>query len=113
MNPLANYPTERLTWLLSEKGKAQGELERQWTIAENQRLAVLAEITTWYEGSHTAGEAWARTTKEYQEFLAKMGEIKKQLVEARNKTKAVELEIRVRLNKSYTERVEYKAGSLT
>jgi hypothetical protein len=112
MNPLAAIKTEELTHQLWLKSRAQAEVEREWAIVENQRLPVLAEITGWYEGSHTASEAKARVSREYQEFLTRMGEVKARLIEARNKTKAVDLEIRLRINKGYTDRAEYQGGKL-
>lgn len=112
MNPLAAIKTEELTHQLWLKSRAQAEVEREWAIVENQRLPVLAEISSWYTGSQTANESQARRSKEYQEFLTRMGEVKARLVEARNKTKAVELEIRLRINKSYSDRAEYQGGKL-
>ena len=112
MNPIKNIPTDQLTYQFALKGSIQAELERQWTIVENQRLPVLAEITGWYEGSHAAAEAKARCSREYQEFLTYMGKVKGKLTEARNKTKALNLEINLRINKSFVDRIEYQGGKL-
>ena len=110
---IQQIPTERLTheyWIASNK---QAKLEHDWEVADHQRLAVLAEVTGWYnEGSHAANERRARIDQEYQKFLTRRADIKQALIVARAKTKAIELEIRVRLNQSYQERQEFKAGGL-
>lgn len=111
-NPIARIPDAELTYRFAQKGAIQAELERQWAIVENQRLPVLAEITSWYEGSRVAAEEKARVSREYQEFLTHMGEVKKQLVEARNKTKALDLEIRLRINKRFADRSELNGGNI-
>jgi hypothetical protein len=113
MNPLANIKNEELTNEFWIRSKEQARLEGEWTIIDNQRLPILAEITGWFEGeSHASAERKARITKEYQEFIAKMGKTKEQLVLARARTKALDLEIRLRLNKSFTDRAEFKSGEL-
>ena len=113
-NPLANIPNEQLTHEFWLKSKEQAVLEGEWVIIENQRLPVLAELTKWAAKgtSHTAAEAEARTTPEYQAFLKKAGDKKQELVLARARVKALDLEIRLRLNKSFTDRAEMKSGEL-
>jgi len=113
MNPIAQIPDNQLTHKLWEESKNQARLEREWEIVDHQRLVVLAELTKLSdEKSHTAAEREARMTKEYKDFLIKRGEIKEQLTLARAKTKAIELEIRLRINKSFAERAEYQGGKL-
>lgn len=114
MNPLASIKTEELTNEFWIRSKEQAVLEGEWVIIENQRLPVLAELTKWAEKgtSHTAAEAEARTTAEYQAFLKKAGDKKQELVLARARVKALDLEIRLRLNKSFTDRAEFKGGGL-
>ena len=113
MNPLSAIPSEELTYEYWKRSKEQARLEGEWVIAENQRLPMLAEVSSWFPGeSHASAERKARITKEYQEFIAKMGKIKEELVLARARTKSLDLEIRLRLNKSFTDRTEYKAGGL-
>lgn len=111
-NPIASIPNEHLTHELWKKAKEKAKAERDWEIADHQRLAVLAEITSWYEGSHTASEAKARRSEEYQEFLAKRAEIKQTLILARAKYDAIKLEINLRINKSFTERADYQSGKV-
>lgn len=114
MNPLSVIPNEQLTFEYWKRSKEQAKLEGEWVIIENQRLPVLAELTKWAAKgtSHTAAESEARTTPEYQAFLKKSGDKKEQLVLARARTKALDLEIRLRLNKSFTDRAEFKGGGL-
>lgn len=113
MNPLAKIPNEKLTHEFWIKSKDQAKCERDWEIIDHQRLPLLAEITSWYTGeSHAAAERKARVSKEYQEFLTKRADTKEKLVLARARTKSLDLEIRLRLNKSFTDRAEFKAGSL-
>ena len=113
-NKLAAIPTEQLSYQYVLKAQQQAELEREWQILDHQRLPVLSEITGWFAGeSHAAAERKARVTREYQEFLTKMGEVKEKLVLARARTKALDLEIRLRLNKSFQGRTEYQSGKLT
>lgn len=113
MNPLAQIPNEQLTHEYWLKSKEQARLEGEWVIIDHQRLPILSEITGWFTGeSHASAERKARVTVEYQQFLTKMAKTKEQLVLARARTKSLDLEIRLRLNKSFTERAEYKAGGL-
>jgi len=112
-NPISSIPNEQLTHTYWERSKEQARLEGEWQILDHQRLPLLAEITGWFKGdSHASAERQARVTKEYQEFLAKMGKTKEELVLARARTKALDLEIRLRLNKSYQDRTEFKGGGL-
>ena len=113
MNPISSIPNEQLTHEFWIRSKEQAILEGEWVIIDNQRLPTLAEITKWYAGkSHAAAETEARTTPEYQSFLKRMGDKKQELVLARARTKALDLEMRLRLNKSYQERSEMKGGGL-
>ncbi len=113
MNPISAIPNERLTHEFWTRSKEQARLEGEWQIIDHQRLPLLAEITGWFTGeSHASAERKARITPEYQEFIAKMGKVKEQLVLARARTKALDLEIRLRLNKSFTDRAEFKGGGL-
>jgi len=113
LNPLAQIPNEQLTNEFWVKSKDQAKLERDWEIVDHQRLPILSEITGWFAGeSHASAERKARVTREYQEFLTKRSEVKEQLVLARARVKALDLEIRLRLNKSFTDRSEFKAGGL-
>ena len=113
MNPLAEIPNEQLTHEYWKRSKEQAILEGEWVIIDNQRLPVLAEITKWFTGkSHAAAETEARTTAEYQAFLKRSGDKKQELVLARARTKALDLEIRLRLNKSFADRTEMKSGNL-
>lgn len=114
MNPLADIPNEQLTYEYWKRAKEQAVIEGEWVIIENQRLPVLAELTRQAKSgtSHAAAEAEARTTRYYQEFLKKSGDKKQELVLARARTKALDLEIRLRLNKSFTDRTEMKSGNL-
>ena len=113
MNPLANIKNEELTYEFWTRSKEQARLEGEWQIIDHQRLPLLSEITGWFTGeSHASAERKARITPEYQEFIAKMGKTKEQLVLARARTKALDLEIRLRLNKSFTDRSEFKGGGL-
>jgi hypothetical protein len=112
-NPISSIPNERLTYEYWERSKEQARLEGEWQIVDHQRLPLLSEITGWFTGeSHASAERKARITPEYQEFIAKMGKVKEDLVLARARTKALDLEIRLRLNKSFQERTEFKGGSL-
>lgn len=112
-NPISAIPNEQLTHTYWERSKEQARLEGEWQIIDHQRLPLLSEITGWFTGeSHASAERKARTTKEYQEFIAKMGKVKEELVLARARTKALDLEIRLRLNKSFADRTEYKSGGL-
>jgi len=113
MNPISSIPNEQLTHEYWIRYKEQAKLEAEWVIIDNQRLPVLSEITGWFTGeSHASAERKARTTVEYQQFLTKMAKVKEQLVLARARTKSLDLEIRLRLNKSYQERSEMKGGGL-
>ena len=113
MNPIADIKTEQLTHHFWEKSKVQARLERDWEIADHQRLVVLAEITKQsHESTHAAAEREARVSKEYKDFLIKRADIKEQLVLARAKTKALNLEINLRINKSFADRAEYQGGKL-
>lgn len=113
MNPLASIPNDQLTYEFWKRSKEQAKLEGEWQIIDHQRLPMLSEITAWFVGdSHASAERQARVTPEYQEFLAKMGKAKEDLVLARARTKALDLEIRLRLNKSFTDRTEMKSGGL-
>ncbi len=112
-NPLASIPNEQLTHEFWIRSKDQARLEGEWQVIDHQRLPMLSEITGWFTGeSHASAERKARITREYQEFIAKMGKVKEDLVLARARTKALDLEIRLRLNKSFTDRSEMKAGGL-
>jgi len=113
-NPISQIPTEQLTHELWKKSQVESKLDYQWTIMKEQRLAVLAEITEWFEGeSHASAERKARVTPEYQEFLTKMGKVKQELILARARTKIVDQEIKLRINRSFKERSEYNAGHIT
>lgn len=113
MNPIAEIPDSKLTNELWIRSKEQAKLERDWEVADHQRLVILAEMTKQSkESSHAAAEREARTSKEYKDFLIKRADIKEQLVLARARTKALDLEIKLRINKSYVDRTEYKAGSM-
>lgn len=115
MNPFANIPDDQLTYQFWEKSKEQAIAERDWQIKDHSRLVVLAELTDAYAASgdsHAAAERKARISKEYKQFLIELGETRNALVIARAKTAALEHEIRMRLNKSFQERAEYKAGHL-
>ena len=112
-NKLAEIPTDQLTYTFWLKSKEQARLEGEWQIIDHQRLPMLSEITGWFSGeSHASAERKARITPEYQEFIAKMGKVKEELVLARARTKALDLEIRLRLNKSFQDRTEFKSGSM-
>lgn len=112
-NPLAQIPNEQLTHEYWLKSKEQARLEGEWQVIDHQRLPLLAEITGWFTGeSHASAERKARIDPVYQEFIGKMGKVKEELVLARARTKALDLEIRLRLNKSFTDRAEFKGGSL-
>ena len=113
MNPLASIPDNELTHAYWKRVKDQARYEREWAIIDNQRLPALAEITGWFTGeSHASAERKARISPEYQQFLAKSGKIKEEITLARGRVKALDLEIRLRLNKSYSDRTEYKGGRL-
>ena len=112
-NPISSIPNEQLTHEFWIRSKEQAILEGEWVIIDHQRLPILSEITGWYQGeSHASAERKARVTLEYQQFLTKMAKVKEQLVLARARTKSLDLEIRLRLNKSYTDRAEMKGGGL-
>lgn len=112
-NQISLIHNEQLTHEYWVRSKDQAKLEGEWQIIDHQRLPLLAEITGWFSGeSHASAERKARITPEYQEFITKMGRVKEELVLARARTKALDLEIRLRLNKSFQERTEMKGGGL-
>jgi len=114
INPIASIPSAQLTNEYWVRAKEQARLERDWEIADHQRLVVLAEMTKIStESSHAAAERDARTSKTYKDFLIKRADIKEELVLARARTKALSLEINLRINKSFTDRQEYNGGKLT
>jgi hypothetical protein len=116
MNPFADIPDNQLTYQYWEKSKAQALAEQDWQIKDHSRRIVLAELTNQFANSGdsiAAAEKKALTSKEYKDFLIELGESRSKLVIARAKTAALEHEIRMRLNKSFQERAEYKAGHLT
>lgn len=105
-------PDDRLSQKLFECGLKKAEMEKLWAIADHQRLPVLAEITGWFQGSHAAAEREARVSKEYQEFIAKRAEAKKNQIEARIRYDVIKLEIQMRINRSFERSREYNAERL-
>ena len=113
-NPISKIPDSQLTHELWVRAKEQARLERDWEIADHQRLVVLAEMTKLSsESTHAAAEREARTSKEYKDFLIKRADIKEELTLARARTKALDLEIRLRINKSFADRTEMQGGRIT
>lgn len=113
MNPISKIPDAELTNEFWIRAKEQARLERDWEIADHQRLVVLAEVTKLSsESSHAAAEREARTSKTYKDFLISRADIRERLVLARARTKALDLEIKLRINKSYSDRSEFNGGKI-
>lgn len=113
MTDITQIPDEKLTHTLYMRGKAQAVLERDWVVADNQRLIVLQEVAQGFKGDSGAeAERKARVSKEYRAHVEKMGDIKGRLILARVKYNAVDAEIKMRLSKKYQDRREYTSGSI-
>lgn len=114
-NPLSSIPDAELSHTLYLKGRERAEAEREWSMQDDMRLVVLAELTEYYllsSKSQTEAERKARRSREYNEFLAKKADAKRAVHLARSKFDAVDHEIRMRINKSFEHRTEYHGGRL-
>ena len=113
MNPIKNIPTDELTYELWKRANTQAELEADWVRADHSRNIILAEIATPEPGeSDTAANKRARKSKAYIDHIDSMANIKRDLIIARAARDVVDHEIRLRINKSFSDRTEYQGGHL-
>jgi len=116
MNPITKIPDQELTHTLYQKGEERAQKEKEWIIVEHERPILLAQITEEIadreDCSHAVAERKARVSERYKNHIQKMGEVKAELFIARAKYDAVDHEIRMRINKSFTDRSEYQGGRL-
>ena len=111
MNEITAINDNELTYKLWTTGKDQAKAERDWVISEHQRLVILATVASTFVGeSIAASEKKARVSKEYQDHIVKMGDLKMQVILCRSKYAAVDHEIKMRINKSFQQRSEFNSG---
>jgi len=113
MTEISQVPDNQLTHMLYMRGKDQAVLERDWVIADHQRLIVLQQVAARQTGmSGAEAERHARTSQEYIDHVNKMGDIKGRLILARVKYNAIDHEIKMRLSNRYQERMLDKAEAM-
>lgn len=116
VNPLAKIPDSELSHTLYLKGVELAKEEANWVTYDKNREAFMASIAQDLvrsdDISFTQAMVKARNTSDYKTYIDEMAEAKSKKIIARAKYASVDAEIRIRLNKSYSQRREYNSGRM-
>lgn len=116
MNPLAAIKDSELSHTLYQKGVELADAEAVWIEYDRNREALLAStadiLASERKISYSKAKDEARNEDVYKNYIEGMAEAKKAKIIARAKYAAVEIEVKVRLNRNYMERRELNSGRM-